>query len=194
MLTSRIENILKLAKAKRDFANQATLGKNVRLLPQAGITNDTKDKSRVVIDENCELACQMHVEASGSIHVGSYTTIRFNTYISSICGVYIGNDVIISNNCYIYDNNSHPTSPSRRKEMTRSGFHSEMWKNRHAESMPIVIEDNVWVGQKAMIMKGVTIGKGAIVAAGAIVTRDVPAYSIVAGNPAKVVKSLDPDS
>lgn len=194
MLTSRIENILKLAKAKRDFADQATLGKNVKLLPQASITNDTKDKTRVVIGENCELGCHMHIETNGSIIIGSYTTIRYSTNISSTCGVTIGNDVIISNNCYIYDNNSHPTSPSRRREMTRSGFHGDMWKNKYAESKPIIIEDNVWVGQKAMIMKGVTIGKGSIVAAGAIVTRDVPPYSVVAGNPAKVVKTLDPDS
>ena len=53
----------------------------------------------------------------------------------------------------------------------------------------IVIEDDVWIGAQALILKGVTIGKGAIVAAGAVVTKDIPPYSIVAGNPARIVRS-----
>ena len=55
-------------------------------------------------------------------------------------------------------------------------------------SAPIVIKNNVWIGMAAIILKGVTIGEGAIVAAGAVVTRDVPAHTIVAGVPAKVIK------
>ncbi|MEY2793958.1 MAG: hypothetical protein RJA76_1950 [Bacteroidota bacterium] len=53
---------------------------------------------------------------------------------------------------------------------------------------PIIVEDEVWIGTNALILSGVTIGKGAIVAAGAVVTKDVPAYSVVGGNPAKVIK------
>lgn len=53
---------------------------------------------------------------------------------------------------------------------------------------PIVIEKNVWIGTKSVILKGVTIGEGAIVAAGSVVTKDVPAHSLVAGNPARVIK------
>jgi acetyltransferase-like isoleucine patch superfamily enzyme len=56
------------------------------------------------------------------------------------------------------------------------------------ENKPIVIEDNVWIGCNVIILKGVTIGAGSIVAAGSIVTKNVPADSIVAGNPAKVIK------
>ena len=52
----------------------------------------------------------------------------------------------------------------------------------------MVIEDNVWVGSRALILKGVRVGKGSIVAAGAVVTKDVPQNCIVAGNPAKIVK------
>lgn len=53
---------------------------------------------------------------------------------------------------------------------------------------PVVIEDHVWIGTKSIILKGVTIGEGSIVAAGSVVTKDVPAYTLVAGNPAKVIK------
>lgn len=55
---------------------------------------------------------------------------------------------------------------------------------------PVIINKNVWVGDKASILSGVTIGEGSIVAANAVVTKDVPAYSVVAGNPAKVIKNL----
>jgi len=57
----------------------------------------------------------------------------------------------------------------------------------------LVIEDDAWIGFKATILKGVHIGRGAIVAAGSVVTHDVPAWTIVAGNPARVVKRLDED-
>lgn len=54
---------------------------------------------------------------------------------------------------------------------------------------PVIIEDNVWIGDKATILANVTIGKGAVVAANSVVTKDVPAYSVVAGIPAKVIKT-----
>lgn len=58
---------------------------------------------------------------------------------------------------------------------------------------PIIIGDNVWVGEKATIVSGVKIGDGAVIAANAVVTKDVPAYSVVAGNPAKVIKTITPN-
>ncbi len=59
------------------------------------------------------------------------------------------------------------------------------------ETKPVVFEDNVWIGDSAIICKGVTIGKNSIIGAGAVVTKDVPPNSIFAGNPAKLVKSLE---
>nr|WP_243425786.1 DapH/DapD/GlmU-related protein [Faecalicatena contorta] len=70
---------------------------------------------------------------------------------------------------------------------------SNLWTWEHAQSNPVIIEDNVWIGRDAVIMKGVTVGQGSIVALRAVVVDDVPPYSIVAGNPAKVVKRLNPN-
>lgn len=61
-------------------------------------------------------------------------------------------------------------------------------EKRPEDDLPIVIEDDVWVGAGAFVLKGVTIGRGAIVGAGAVVTKDVPPYAIVVGNPARVVR------
>jgi acetyltransferase-like isoleucine patch superfamily enzyme len=59
-------------------------------------------------------------------------------------------------------------------------------------SAPVVIEDDAWIGFKAIILKGVSVGRGAIVASGAVVTKDVEPWTVVAGNPAQVIKILEP--
>lgn len=182
-------NFLKMIK-RRSFKKGAIVGKNFSLLLSAKVNNCTKDKSRIKIGNNCEIGAKIHIEGNGSISIGDYTTIRGNTAVSSVNQIRIGNYVGISNNCTLRDHNSHPTSPSKRREMFNSGFYGPLWSNIHAESAPITIHDNVWIGEKSIILKGVTIGEGSIVATGAVVTKDVPPYSIVAGNPAKIVKSL----
>ena len=105
--------------------------------------------------------------------------------------IQIGDHCIISNHVHIYDHNSHPTDPQARLRMLESGFYGELWDWKNSESKPIAIESNVWIGFNAVVLKGVRIGEGSIVAACAVVTRDVPPYSVVAGNPARVVKSLE---
>ena len=105
--------------------------------------------------------------------------------------IYIGNYVIISNHVTIYDNNNHPTEPLKRKQMCIDGFYGEAWSWVHSDHRPVVIEDNVWIGEYSTILKGVTIGRGSIVGCHSVVTKDVPPYSIVAGNPAKVVKKIE---
>lgn len=99
-----------------------------------------------------------------------------NTNIGDRTEIHVGNKVIIGNNCAIswdvciLDRDYHKIN--NLKEIAK----------------PIIIGDNVWIGCKATILKGVTIGEGAVVAAGSIVTKNVPAKSCVAGNPAKVIK------
>lgn len=83
----------------------------------------------------------------------------------------IGNNVAIARDVIIRDNDAH--------QIMREGYEP---------NKEIVIEDNVWIGNRSIIMKGVTIGEGAIVGAGSIVTKNVPPHTIVAGNPAKVIR------
>jgi len=71
-----------------------------------------------------------------------------------------------------------------------SDFHNVEEHASDGRSAPIVIEDNVWIASRAIILKGVTIGKGAVIAAGAVVTHDVPPYTMVGGVPAKILKQL----
>ena len=123
--------------------------------------------------------------------MGDNCCIYHQSVIGAVNKITIGNRVVISNHVHIYDNNNHPTSPEIRSRMSIGGFDGDAWRWKHSKNSPIVIEDNVWIGEYSAVMKGVRIGEGSIVAAHAVVTKDVPPYSIVAGNPAKVVKTID---
>lgn len=74
-----------------------------------------------------------------------------------------------------------------------SAFHELLDRSKRPPSAPVVINDDVWIGAKASVLPGVTIGRGAVVGTGSVVTKDVPAFAVVAGVPAKVVQQLDPE-
>jgi acetyltransferase-like isoleucine patch superfamily enzyme len=91
----------------------------------------------------------------------------------------IGDRVQVGGNASIVDFDFHPLVPEERAEHFNDGAHA-----------PIIIHDDVFVGMEALILKGVTIGMGAVVGAGAVVTQDVPPRTVVAGNPAQVVREV----
>lgn len=114
--------------------------------------------------------------------IGSNVTVGYQCEINVGCRVSIGKNVRIATGVKIFDNNSHPVDSMRRREKLAMTLD---------DVGPVVIEDDAWIATNAMILKRVVIGKGAVVAAGAIVTRDVPSHTVVAGNPARVVKHAD---
>jgi galactoside O-acetyltransferase len=101
----------------------------------------------------------------------------------------------------IYDHDSHSTNWHFRKNDNHNCFKDFVkYKNKVKNkdwskviSKPIKIEDKVWIGFDVTILKGVTIGEGSVIGARSVVTKDVPAWSIVAGNPARIVKKLNND-
>jgi acetyltransferase-like isoleucine patch superfamily enzyme len=93
----------------------------------------------------------------------------------------IGNRVMIGANATIADTDFHPLDSNLRFKNNEVNY---------AASAPIIVHDNVFIGMNAIVLKGVTIGEGAIIAAGSVVTKNVEANSIVAGNPAKLIKFL----
>lgn len=115
--------------------------------------------------------------------------------ISSTCiwakeKIKIGNDVNIGGDCIIIDNDAHPINYLQRKsayvkEVGRDVFFSKI------VSSPIEIGDDVWIGARCQILKGVKIGARSIIAAGSIVTKDIPADVIAGGNPCKIIKKLN---
>lgn len=186
-----IRNIpIKIKKCikRRIFKRNSVMGKNVEIGPSSGC--ESVCKNLIAIGDNCRILGRLQSQSEGRISIGNNTCIYDRTTIGSVESITIGSCVIISNHVHIYDNNNHPTSAAVRHEMCLNGFDGAPWHWRHASSAPIVIEDDVWIGEYAAVLKGVTIGRGAIVASHAVVTKDVPPYTIVAGNPARVVKEI----
>lgn len=126
----------------------------------------------------------------GSVVVGDRCYIG-RSHIVCHTRVSLGNDVVISWGVTIVDHNSHSVEWRYRKNDILDWAKGQKdWSNVHIS--PVTIEDRVWIGFNAIILKGVTLGEGAIVAAGAVVTKDVPPYTVVAGNPAQVIRRLEP--
>ena len=126
------------------------------------------------IDESTGIFAPFH------INFGKHTTIGKNVFINHACsfldlgGITIEDDVLIGPKVNLITEN-HPTDPSKRKTLV---------------CKPIVIKRNAWIGAAVTILPGITIGENAIVAAGSVVTKDVPSNTIVAGVPAKHVKDI----
>lgn len=110
--------------------------------------------------------------------------INYRNIISSAGSVRIGQDTLIAGEVAIFDNPSHPLDPEARRAGARFSA---------SEVRPVVIGRNVWIGLRAIILRGVTIGDNSVVAAGSVVTKSVPPNTLVAGNPARPVRNLAPD-
>ncbi len=127
------------------------------------------------VDLRVRLSVWSDKPGKGRIRIGDYCLICPGVRISSASDITIGQGCMMASNVYITDSDWHDTY------------------NRLAMgiSLPVHIEDNVWIGDGALICKGVTVGKNSIVGAGAVVTKSIPSNTISAGNPAKIVKTLD---
>ncbi len=112
-----------------------------------------------------------------NVKVGNFTKINQGVYIQGLYNTEIGEYVVLSRGVMIFDSGLDITS------MSSNGF------TLHVESF-VKIKNNVWVGAGAIILPGVTIHENSVIAAGSIVTKDVPPNTIVGGNPAKIIKSI----
>ena len=116
--------------------------------------------------------------SQGKIMIGNYCLIAPGGRISSAASIYIGHNTMLAANVSITDSDWH-------------GVYNRIRPFRCTK--PVHIDNNVWIGEGAMILKGVTIGENSIVGAGSVVTKNIPANVIVAGNPARVVKTINPN-
>jgi len=129
----------------------------------------------VTIDHTCHIIVPEMMEIGANTSISSFTTI-YATY-----GVRIGENCLISSNCGISSYNHIQQSLNRRKDEHRD----------HEFSESVIIGNNVWIGMNVCVLPGVTIGNNSIIGSGSVVTKNVPADEIWAGNPAKLLKKLD---
>lgn len=164
-----------------------------KLYPQSRIYNNQPRESVVIREHSVVLARLETFGHGGAIDIGQHCFIGENTNIWSASSIKIGNRVLISHGVNIHDTNSHALSAASRHQHFLDIFGAGHPKSLpDVPTRPIVIEDDAWIGFGATIFKGVTIGKGAIVAACTLVTKDVAPYTVVAGNPPKVIGTSKP--
>ena len=173
---------------------RARVDPTATLHPTATIDNIHGDPAAVVVGANTHVRGQLLTFWNGGeIRLGDWCYVGEATRIWSQASISIGDHVMIAHLVDIHDTNSHPLDWQERRRdseaiLSGRGYHLPT----QTVSAPIVIEDDAWIGFKAVILKGVRVGRGAIVASGAVVTKDVDPWTIVAGNPARVVEVLKP--
>lgn len=170
----------------------AMLGRDVRFFLGGGILNTTGHKDSVRVGDHVIMKGWLIAEGDGKITIGDHTVIQERTIIRSRNNVSIGKYTQISTDVYIEDTDGHPTNPEARRQQLLAEQHGGASDLPVPWSAPIHIGDDVWIGRRSIIYKGVTIGDAAIVAAGSVVTRNVQPYTVVAGNPARLIESLRP--
>ena len=130
------------------------------------------------VDDSFFLIPPFYTTGGPDMTIGRNVFVNQNCTFYDLGGLEIGDDVMIGPNVSLITS-GHPITPSQR----RAGV----------TAAPIKIERNVWIAANVTVIGGVTIGEHSVVAAGSVVTKDVPAYSLVGGNPARVIRSIAED-
>jgi len=195
-LLKKIYSIYKLIQLKFwDYKQkeECITGNNTHFLIESKVENLSRNKSRINIGDNCYIRGELIIYPhNGKFTMGNDCYIGEHTRIWSADDITIGDRVLIAHNVNIHDCNDHPIGKNERHK-----HYMEIITNGHPKeidtinSAPIIIGDDVWIGFNSIIFKGVTIGEGAIIGAGTVITKDVPANAVMVGNPARCVKFIN---
>jgi acetyltransferase-like isoleucine patch superfamily enzyme len=162
-----------------------------RLGSAARIINMGKDSSLIRIGASSIVDGDLLTFAhGGSITVGEWCYIGEGSRIWAAKQITIGNRVMISHNVNIFDSLTHPIAPDLRHQHFRAIAITGHPEQIDLGELSVRIEDDAWIAAGAIVLRGVTIGKAAIIGAGAVVTDDVPPFAVAAGNPARVIRYL----
>lgn len=183
-LPSRLRDRLFVVKLRR----YCCAAEDAEFTPQTKVHNPFA-REAINIGSRSLFMGEINVIADGAkVRIGDWCFVGPGAKLWAMESIDVGNRVFISHGVQVFDNNSHSLSATERhdrfKELQTVGRHQTPEAVVHR---PIKIEDDVWIGFNAAIMKGVTIGRGAVIGATSVVTHDVEAYSVVVGNPARVV-------
>lgn len=132
-----------------------------------------EDRARII---STIATTELAVEKGGTLILGRNSFINYGCSIAATKHVEIGPRTTIGTNVIIMDNDFHTVDPDRRHE--------------RPPSAPIIIGENVWICARVLVLRGVTIGDNSVIAAGSIVSHDIPANSVAAGQPAKVIRPI----
>jgi acetyltransferase-like isoleucine patch superfamily enzyme len=181
----------RVASAWASFDAGALISGEYRLGPSAWCaTAGPRDRIQIGPGGACRGIIRRENFGDGVILVGARVYIGDDCILSCSDRIEIGEGTLLGHCVQVFDNDSHPVDAATREVDAQDVFSGRSTQRQHIAHAPITIGKDAWLGFAAIVLKGVSIGDGAIVAAGSVVTSDVPALTVVAGNPASVVKRL----
>jgi acetyltransferase-like isoleucine patch superfamily enzyme len=167
------------------------LAGGAKLYRSARIRNASGNNSEIRVGSCSMILGELLTFAhGGQIQIGAWCYVGEGTRIWSASRITIGDRVLIAHNVNIFDSLTHPIGAGARHRQFQRIVTSGHPKEINLGEQEIVINSDAWIGTNAIILRGVMIGTGGIVGAGSVVTRDVPEYTIVAGNPARPIREL----
>lgn len=165
-------------RARYYFRSALSLGPRVRLWGTPLVSNFGKlyigDRVRF---SSVVSTLEIGVGPNGTLEIGDRVLVNHGSSLAATKLLRIGDRCNIGSQVILMDNSFHGIDPERRDE--------------EPEPQPVVLEDNVWLAARVIVLPGVTVGKNSVVGAGSVVTRDVPPNVLAAGMPAKVIRSLE---
>jgi serine acetyltransferase len=172
-----LKNGLAVIRARWYLRQATTIGPKVRLWGRPSV----KNKGEMVFGERARLVStvatlELVCGREAQLIIGPGTFINYGCSIGATRSIVIGAGCTIGTYVIIMDNDFHRLEPERRQELP--------------ESEPVKLEENVWLGARVIVLRGVTIGEGSVIGAGSVVTRSIPPRSLAAGIPAKVIRTL----
>ena len=189
-----------LACCRRIYAVLNRCACNAYVVAEAGVDftgtarvcNGLKQPDAIRLGRKVMVEGELYIfKHGGSIEIGEFSYVGKGTLIRSGESIKIGRHVLVSHGVNIFDTNSHEVNFEERAEQYMIALDSGQNPEKGSvETAPVVIDDHVWISFGVTILKGIHVGEGAIIAANSVVTKDVPPFTLVAGNPAKCVKTL----
>ncbi|HEV2034864.1 MAG TPA: acyltransferase [Candidatus Dormibacteraeota bacterium] len=166
-------------RAKLDLRSCQRVGARPRLYGRCHVSND----GTITIGDRLRMhggtvRCELTTHEGGRLEIGHQVFVNYGSSISAHKLVTIGNGCLIGQYTIIMD----------------CDYHSLGGADGHGEPRPIVIEEGVWLGARTIVLKGVRIGRGSVIAAGSVVTRDIPPGVVAGGVPARVIRHLASDT
>ncbi|HKY38911.1 MAG TPA: acyltransferase [Polyangiaceae bacterium] len=172
-----LQDVGAMLRARWHLKSAQTLGEKVRIWGSPVVWSFGElvvgDRVRIV---SRPIPTELNVGKGGRLEIGSGSYINYGCSIGATQLIRIGPRCNIGSHVIMMDNDFHRMEPERRDELPPSA--------------PIVLEENVWLGVRAIILRGVTVGAGSVVAAGSIVSKNVPTRVLVGGVPARVIREL----
>jgi maltose O-acetyltransferase len=178
-LSNTLHEVAAVVRAHYYLRAAQSIGSRVRLWGVPAITN----RGTLLIGDRVRLASgistlELSVGPEGTLQIGERVLINHGCSIGATKLVRIGDRCNIGPQSIVIDNAFHELDPDRRNELPAAA--------------PVILEDNVWLAARVIVLPGVTIGKNSAIGAGSVVTRDIPPDVLAAGIPAKVIRPLRP--